>query len=230
MVLSRIILPLVFACAATAGAAGAQGPIADADAAARAHELGVALFLPARNDADARAAAIESLEEAVALAPQERRYILDLADAYLRSGTDTGAVLAIDLYESVLQGDAQNDGLRARLAEAYAAIGGFETAMDHAAVRLSAAIPAPGAAGQAALVAMRGGRPGRAIALLEGLLRRSPKDNAVRLLLATLYDARGDSRRALEFADAVAVAETPDSPLAGEARRLGAEWRGGAGR
>lgn len=210
--------------------AGAQTPVADTIDAARAHELGVALFVAARNDADARAVAIESLEEAVGLAPNERRYVLDLADAYLRSGTEVGAVLAIDLYEKVLKADPQSDALRARLAEAYAAVGGFDTALDIAAARLATATPDPTAVSQVALLTMRSGRLDRGISLLEGAFRRSPKDNAVQLFLATLYDARGDRTRALDFTNAVAVTAPAKTPLAVEAERLATEWRRGGDR
>ena len=230
MSIRRIFVPFALVWAALAGVAGAQTPVAVAIDAARAHQLGVALFAAARNDADARAVAIQSLEEAVALAPNERRYVLDLADAYLRSGTDVGAVLAIDLYEEVLAEDPQSDALRARLAEAYAAIGNFDAAMDFAAGRLGIATPDPTAVSEVALLTMRSGRLDRGISLLEGVLRRSPKDNAARLFLATLYDARGDRTRALDFADAVAVIAPAKSPLAVEAERLATEWRRGAGR
>lgn len=233
MVALRHAMAAIALVVVTLSAAVTRAPIAVADDAAdavRAHELGVALFVAARDDADARAEAIRSLEEAVALAPNERRYVLDLADAYLRSGTDVGAVLAIDLYEDVLKTDPRSGALRARLAEAYAAIGNFDTALDIAAGRLATATPDPTAVSQVALLTMRSGRLDRGISLLEGLLRRSPKDNAARLFLATLYDARGDRKRALDFADAVTVMEPPKSALAVEAERLATEWRRGAGR
>jgi len=221
----RFVLALAFLALTLSLAAAAAAD--DAADAALAHDLGVALFVAARNDVSARAEAIRSLEEALALAPNERRYVLDLADAYLRSGTDVGAVLAIDLYEDVLKQDPQSDALRARLAEAYAAIGNWDTALDFAASRLATATPDPTAVSQVVLLTMRSGKLDRGIATLEGVLRRSPKDNATRLFLATLYDARGDCKRALDFADAVAATEPAKSPLAREAERLGAEWRRG---
>lgn len=212
--------------------AGAPVAVADdASDARRLHDLGVALFAAARDDTGARSQAIRLLEEALALAPTERRYRLDLADAYLRSGIDVGAALAIDLYEAVLAEDPQSDALRARLAEAYAALGNFDTALDFAASRLAApGTPDPTAVGQVAVLAARGGRLERGIAALEGVLRRSPRDNGARLLLATLYAAHGEQRRALDFADAVLATEPARSPLAGEAERLSAEWRHGGAR
>lgn len=224
----RFLVTIALACAA-GGHALAQAP--ESGDAARAHELGVALFAAARNDAQARAAAIRSLEEAVALAPGELRYVLDLADAYLRSGTDVGAVLAIDLYEEQLKADPRNDPLRARLAEAYAAVGNFDAALDYAASRLAGAgAPNPQAMGQVAKLAALGGQTERAIGLLEIALRRAPNDNATRLVLAALLAAEGQQKRAQDFADSVAAGEPAGSRLAIEAGRLGAELRRGGGK
>lgn len=185
------------------------------------NELGRALLPVSLSSPERRRQAVELLERAVRLAPENEQCRLDLADAYLELGTEETVTLALGLYEAALGDHPGNDALISRMAEGYGKLGNFEAAIALAVHRLKRGVKKPfPAALQIAALAAEGGEVARGIQELESVVTVHPQDAGIRLLLATLLLDVGRVDAARVQIDTVLASLRDSDPLVTIARRL----------
>jgi tetratricopeptide (TPR) repeat protein len=183
--------------------------------------MGMSLFMASLRDAEGLERAVTLLEQAVTDNPRNDRYKVDLADAYMYLNNELSVALAIDWYLDVLSRDGRNDALLARIAEAYARLGNYDTAFEYAGMRLKAGTDsAYPAALQMALLALDSRDYPRGIAELQRLLGQRPNEQAARLLLAAVEEQAGDKAKALALVQQVISAAPKDAPLAAQAQQM----------
>lgn len=176
----------------------------------RWNQLGRLALMAARDDQE-RERAVELLEKAVAEAPDDDEFRLDLAEAYGVLGRDLTWAAATDLYEQVLARRPDDQQLLGRLVRAYTELGNAPQAYQYAERRLEL-VPAAGAydvALQGVAIVAAGGDPGTGTRLVRGSLAKNPDHKGIQLLLASLLvetggrdEARAIVRRILEQAPA----------------------------
>jgi tetratricopeptide (TPR) repeat protein len=190
------------------------------------HALGVATLASASRAPGAYDVGVDWLEQAVAADPAERRYKLDLADAYMFLGDEVAVGAAIDLYEELLDDEPDHDAVLGRLALAYLQMGNDEAAFTILARRAAGKrVDVRATALQLAATGLETRDLVRAAHELETLVDRHPAEPFARLILALLWSDTGRASDAVQIADRL-IAELPGgNPLAAAARELKARIR-----
>jgi hypothetical protein len=178
--------------------------------------LGARLYAEsvAENDRGKLLRAIQYLEKASFGAPDNDGITVDLADAYMRTGSPRLIAVALDLYESVFD-SFDNDPVLERLVSGYAQIGNHEVAyaLSEARMRHCPDAKRVAAAAQMSLVALGARKAAAAETALSADIARRGDAPALELFVASLREGRGDKTGALEIIDKVLADSSLDSKL-----------------
>jgi tetratricopeptide (TPR) repeat protein len=179
-------------------------------------EAQMMLMLGKLNDATL-STVIERLETAVDLAPNNRQYRLDLADAYVAANTLLSVGAGIEQYSLLLKANPRDDAALTGLADAYLQLGNRDQALeivylrtvqnpDDAKIRQSAAL-------QTAVFSLETGDRVGCLTWLRLMYEQHPKDSFVAGLIGLLWQLDGDSERAQAIFDRVLKESPPDDPV-----------------
>ena len=193
----------------------------------RWNQLGRLALIAARDDQE-RERAVALLERAVAEAPDDDEFQLDLAEAYGVLGRDLTWAAATDLYEQVLARRPDDQQLLGRLVRAYTELGNAPQAYQYAERRLEL-VPAAGAydvALQAVAIVAAGGDPRRGTQLVRGALAKNPDHKGMQLLLASVLAETGGRVEARALVERLLERATPDDPYRTQGQKLLASMEG----
>ncbi|MCX7627369.1 MAG: hypothetical protein N2Z69_03020, partial [Methylophilaceae bacterium] len=179
--------------------------LSEAEAAAL-HRSGLEAYAAglAGDDPAAVLAGITLLERAALGIPANSAYWLDLADAYVNSGIALKYPKAIDIYWMLLlEPQANQDALLARLVEAYDRVGNCDAAFSAATERLRRATPeqANQASLQLAMMSLGCDRMGMAAAKLAEKAKTLDRSAYQWLLASALQEAADDPKAAVNAID-----------------------------
>ncbi|MCF7976040.1 MAG: tetratricopeptide repeat protein [Phycisphaerae bacterium] len=160
---------------------------------------------------------IDRLETAVDLAPTNRQYRLDLADAYVAANTTLSIGAAIEQYGLLLKDNKKDDDALAGLADAYLQLGNGDQALEivylrsvqnpeNLEIRHSAAL-------QMAVFTVETGDRVGCLTWLRLMYEQHPEDSFVAGLIGLLWQLDGDSQRAEAIFDKVLKESPPDDPV-----------------
>ncbi len=187
------------------------------------HDLGARLFARAvvENDRGKLFKAIYYLEKAYTAGPDSRGMTVDLADAYMEADSPRLTAMAIDLYESVFD-SFNDDQLVARLAAAYQQLHNFDAAFAFTEQRLKHCPDdkRTEAAIQLGFSAMLAGRQNEAIQAIKQDMKRRGNNSALALVMASLYQGKGDRETALETIDTVLADNSASQKLRSYAEHM----------
>ena len=187
------------------------------DTADGAHaEAQMQLMLGELNDVTLRTV-IERLETAVDLAPNNRQYRLDLAEAYVAANTMLSVGAGIEQYCLLLKDDNKDDAALAGLADAYLQMGNVDQALEMVylrtvqnpetvEIRRSAAL-------QMAVYAIETGDRVGCVTWLRQVYEQYPKDSFVQGLIGLVWQFDGDSERAEAIFNRILKESPPDDPI-----------------
>ncbi len=193
-----------------------------ADRARQLHRQGRLLLIESHGKPDAQDQAVELLEQAVALSPENEEFTLDLADAYAVLDLELTLAAAIDLYEQVLDRHPDNEDLLGRIVKAYSALENSEQAFEYVERRLNVIAPnqAFDVASQVVGIVSAGGSRDRAKGLLEQTLKKSPDDLRLQLLLAAVQIESGNKSEARTIIEDILKKTTVGHPAREAAEEL----------
>lgn len=193
-----------------------------ADRARQFHRQGRLLLIESHGKPDAQDRGVELLEQAIALAPENEEFMLDLADAYAVLDLELTLAAAIDLYEQLLDRHPDNEDLLGRIAKAYSALENSDQAFEYVERRLNVVAPnqAFDVASQIVGILAAGGSRERTMRLLEKALKKSPYDLRLQLLVAAMQLESGNKSEARRIIDDILKATTVGHPAREAAEEL----------
>jgi Flp pilus assembly protein TadD len=187
------------------------------ETAEQAHDQAEMILMLGELDDATLANAIERLEKAVELDPENRQYRLDLALGYVAANTMLSMGAAIEEYSLLLQKNNRDDDALAGMADAYVMLGNLEEAMEivylrtvmnpnDAAIRHSAAL-------QMAVYALDSSDLIGCLTWIRELYDQYPQDSFVKGLIGLLWAMDGDVQRAEAIFQKVIDESPPDDPV-----------------
>lgn len=202
-----------------AGAIDSQLSRGIADTAEGAHAYAQMLLMTTGNLTQAGLApVIWQLEKAVRLAPENRRYRLDLADGYLLANTMLSVSEAIGQYSILLKDDRTDDEALAGMADAYKQLGNIEQAYETAYLRTVAnpddSIVRFSAAQQISMFAVETGDITGGLMYLRGIHEKHPSDSGIEGLVGVVRQLQGEHGRAEAIFDKIIKTYPQSDPIA----------------
>ena len=166
--------------------------------------------------------AVEFLEQAVLLDPGNEQFKLDLADAYLVVDLELTQAAAIDLYEEVLAQHPKDQDLLGRIAKAYSALENTEQAFEYVKRRINVIDPGEAfdVASQVVGIVAAGGSRDIAKGLLDQILKKSPDDLRLQLLVAAMSVESGNKSEARRIIENILMKTPAGHPIREAAEEL----------
>lgn len=175
------------------------------------HEVGIRLYemALAGNDLDSMDQAIDLLEQAVAAAPHNRGWWIDLADAYLNSGNKLLVAEGIGICEELYPDDDNREALLSRMADGYIQLDNRSAALAMLLKRLEISAPQSAIASglQVTLQAAADARAAEAARAMQAKAKTLADDRDAGTLLllgASLLELASDVPRAQQLLDEAA--------------------------
>jgi hypothetical protein len=190
-------------------------PLSDTAEGAHA-EAQMQLMLGELNDATL-SVVIERLEKAVDLAPKNRQYRLDLAQAYVAANTMLSVGAGVEQYCLLLKDNKKDDDALAGLADAYLQLGNIDQALEmvylrtvqnpqDVKIRQSAVL-------QLGVFSLETEDYVSGLTWLRQLYEEHPKDSYVRSMIGLVWQLNGEDQRAEAIFGQVLKESPPDDPM-----------------
>jgi tetratricopeptide (TPR) repeat protein len=175
------------------------------------HEMGIRLYETALtgDDLDSMDQAIDLLEQAVAAAPHNRGWWIDLADAYFNAGNTLLVAEGLKICEELYHDDENREALLSRMADGYLQLDNRPAAMAMLLKRLEISAPQTAVASglQVTLQAAADARAAEAARALQAKAKTLADDRDAGTLLllgASLLELASDAPNARQLLDEAA--------------------------
>ena len=175
------------------------------------HEMGIRLYETALtgDDVDSMDQAIDLLQRAVAAAPHERGWWIDLADAYFNAGNKLLVAEGMKICEELYPDDDNREALLSRMAEGYLQLDNRPAALAMLLKRLEISTPQTAVASglQVTLQAAADAQAAEAARALQAKAKTLADDRDAGTLLllgASLLELASDAPRAQQLLDEAA--------------------------